>query len=114
MRVSLKGGSSPGIETVEVRFICCEGDQGRKGALLGKTKVTGIRREKRGNYCNNCTKFTKEGWNYRRRHIPELKRLASVDEKPSNPLPIPGAVSTGRGVGKGRGKWESTIGSEGI
>lgn len=102
MRVSLKGGSSPGIETVEVRFICCEGDQGRKGALLGKTKVTGIRREKRGNYCNNCTKFTKEGWNYRRRHT-GAKEVGKCGREAQQPIAYSGGCQHWSRGGKRKG-----------
>lgn len=46
--------------------------------------------------------------------IAEVRSLADVDERTSNPSLMPGVVSGGRGVGEGKGKQERTTDSGGI
>lgn len=65
----MEGGNSPHVDTVDRIFRCSKSDEGRKGAVVVRTKGDGDKRGKAWKLCRICTRYTKEGRTFRRWHI---------------------------------------------
>ena len=91
----VKAGDSPGVDTLEVRFKESEGDQGRKRAVLERTKGEGRRGGEEVELLQELYQI-----NVGRAELPlmafhSVQGVAGVDEEPGNTMPAPRVVRGG-------------------